>query len=90
MGRMVYYNHETEKVLRVGGVFLIYPSWYVCDEPNICNIEDLHSGGGANSMNPADQVAFGMEKRWPERNSWGFAKKGSFLNVNTTVKCVVY
>ena len=83
-GRMVYRNGEGKYLKVVNG----YTSWYICDDPE-CSIIGLLSGGGANSMNPADPVAVMGNRRNPNRKSWGFLKQ-KYKNGEINVKCIVY
>jgi len=53
----------------------------------LCNAR-IASGGGANSMNPANHRAAVNKKRNPTREAWGYVSNGKWKNLkNLVIKC---
>merc|ERR1719300_1745144 len=64
-GRMIYKSNRG-KYLRIKSGITV---WTLCDDIE-CNNIRISSGGGANSMNPADHRAAVNKKRNPTREAW--------------------
>jgi len=82
-GRMIYKSNRGKYLRLKSGKNV----WTLCDDIE-CNNARIASGGGANSMNPANHRAAVNKKRNPTREAWGYVSNGKWKNLkNLVIKC---
>ena len=91
-GRLVFKNEENGKFLKVKDDEV---EWHICEDLECSSGSVISSGGGANSMNPADKNAESSKKRFPNQKSWGHYDgeydneyNGTWINLNIDVECL--